>query len=334
MKTTLSCKRALLLTGFALCYFLFCSRTLYAAETRAVTVLSANNSMGVVSCTANNTSFSHYTYLDAYGYVKATALPVNTRYSFSYWTDNGVIVSRESTYSFSPGNRDRVVIAHFDVKYEERKGHHDTDDNIDSIKAGTAPCTFAPGYRLDGMTINTSLIVPDSGSQSAAEALSGGTFGAAVRILFTYGFDGAPKEKLDSTVRLTLTLPASCQRTGRYFRIVDLSGQTPVVQEDLDDSDKTVTFPAQKGGAYILTYSDSPFPASGLTIPAADLADAATPSVDAASALPDASTAPAAIPAIPAVASPPAPVSDEEYSLAIITILRRQLQDAGISPLA
>lgn len=50
MKTTLSRKRALLLTGFALCYFLFCSRTLCAAETRAVTVLSANNSMGVVNC--------------------------------------------------------------------------------------------------------------------------------------------------------------------------------------------------------------------------------------------------------------------------------------------
>lgn len=315
-------KQSFFIFSLALFLFLFSGKTAHAAETRAVTVLSANNSMGVVNCTLNGASFTHYTYTSEHDYITASALPMNTRYYFSHWTDNGIIVSKSSTYSFSPGNRDRVVIAHFAVKAEEKGHRHDTDDNIDSITPGTNPCTFAPGYRLDGMTINTALITPDTGSQSAAETLTSGSFCSAFRISFSYGYNGTPKESLDSTMHLRLSIPAASQKTGRYFRIVDATGPAPVMQEDLDDSDKTVTFPAKKGGVFFLACSDTPF--------------VNTPVIPAVPITPE-TVIPAApesiLPAVPEAVAPAVPVTEEEYLQAVIILLRRQLQESGITPL-
>lgn len=286
------------------------SAKVHAADTKGVTVLSSNNGLGAVFCTHNGSSFTHYIYAEPTDSISVSALPVNKNYQFVNWTDNGVVVSDSSTYSFSVKDTNHVVIAHFDSKSEMKHKRYDSDKNISSITRGTNPCNFASGYKIDGMTINTALIPLDEASVSAVEAAAGGSFLGAFQIQFTFGYDGTPKQSLDQTARLVLSLPYAPSGT---CRITYISSSGINVTEDLDTEAATVTFEAKNSGVYVVT----------------DNTNTASPASSA--AVPDTTAAVTA----PAAPTPEVPViTQEQYQESVINILRYQLQQAGLTPAA
>lgn len=296
--------------AFTLLLVMLASAKVHAADTKGVTVLSSNNALGAVFCTHNGSSFTHYTYAEPTDSISVSALPVNKNYQFVNWTDNGVVVSDSSTYSFSVKDTNHVVIAHFDSKSEMKHKRYDSDKNISSITRGTNPCNFASGYKIDGMTINTALIPLDEASVSAVSAAAGGSFLGAFQLQFTFGYDGTPKQSLDQTARLVLSLPYAPTGT---CRVTYLSSSGINVMEDLDTEAETVTFEAKNSGVYVVTdNTNTASPVSSATVP--DITTAVT---------------------VPAALAPEVPViTQEQYQQSVINILRYQLQQAGLTPAA
>lgn len=307
------------------------SMTAHAADTGAVTVAPANNGVGVVSCTINGTPFTNYTYGASTDYITVSALPFNKEYHFLHWTDNGVIVSDKSTYSFSLGTKNHFIIAHFDQKSEYKGKRYHADKNDSSITPNVPTCGYASGYRIDGMALNTTLVTLDDASKSAVEALTGGDFIGAFRISFTFGYEGKSKESLDQKTRLVLQL---FQKPSGICYVTALGDHAPIVLDDLDTQPETVTFETDKSGIYVITAASN-----ALAVPAAD-----APVTLPASPVTSVPETPAVLPDIPALSlpaaqvtmplSPAAPVTENEYQESIITILRYQLQQAGITPAA
>lgn len=300
-------------TGFLVLLFTFLlSMTVHAADTGAVTVAPSNNGVGVVSCTRNGTPFTNYTYGASTDYITVSALPLNKEYNFLHWTDNGVIVSNSSTYSFSLGTKNHLVIAHFDQKAEFKGDRYDSDKNRSSLTRNTPACDYASGYKIDGMALNTTLVTIDDATKAAVKAMTGGSFHSAFRISFTFGYDGKAKETLDHKVRLVLQLPEN--QSGTCY-VTALGDTAPVVLNDLDSQQKTVTFETNKSAIYIITTAPTDsapaVAAPVVTAPAATVPTVATP-----------------------VVTPAAPITEAQYQEAIINILRYQLQQAGLTPAA
>lgn len=310
--TAFNKRRFFIAAAFALLLVILADTKVHAAETKGVTVLSSNNALGAVFCTHNGGSFTHYTYAEPTDSISVSALPVNKNYQFVHWTDNGVVVSDSSTYSFSVKDTNHVVIAHFDSKSEMKHKRYDSDKNISSITRGTNPCRFASGYKIDGMTINIALIPLDEASVSAVEASAGGSFLGAFQLQFTYGYDGTPKQFLDQTARLVLSLPYAPSGT---CRVTYVSSSGVNIMDDLDAEAATVTFEAKNSGVYVVTDNTSTAAVPGT--PAAPVSPAAVPGT------------PAAVTAsgIPAI-------TQEQYQESVINILRYQLQQAGLTPAA
>lgn len=295
--------RFLTASAFMLLFIMLISSKVQAANTKGVTVLSSNNSLGAVFCTHNGSSFTHYTYAEPTDSITVNAISVNKNYQFINWTDNGVVVSDKSTYSFTVNDKNHVVVAHFDSKPEMKHKRYDSDKDISSITHNTNACAFASEYKIDGMTINTALVPLDDASTAAIEASTGGHFLGAFQIQFTFGYSGTPKQSLDQTSRLVLQLP---KQASGVCRISYVSAAGIDTLEDLDTNANTVTFSAKNSGLYVVTDGTNTM------------------------AAPAATTVPAAITAAPA-----APVvSQEQYQEAIINILRYQLQQAGLTPAA
>ena len=326
------------------------SVTAHAADCQGVTVYSSNNSLGAVSCSLNGASFSHYTYAQSTDYVTVGAVPVNKNYNFINWTDNGIVVSTSSSYSFSVGSRNHVLVAHFDSKPEFKHKRYDSDKDITSITRNTNACEFASGYKIDGLTVNSSLVPLDDETQAALTQLTGGNFAAAFQINLTFGYAGTPKQTLDHKTRLVAKLPTPVQGT---CRIVSLSDAAPVVSEDLDSTADTVTFETNSSGLYAITCIPAgtavpPIAVSQpvsqpVTLPALNPAPVQITLPEATAS--DAQTQPAAAdvqPAAPSTAitqpviptAPAAPVTQQQYQESVINILRYQLQQAGLTPAA
>lgn len=333
--------RLLTAAAFTLLLIMLAPAKVHAADTKGVTVLSSNNSLGAVFCTHNGSSFTHYTYAEPSDCISVSALPVNKNYQFVNWTDNGVIVSDSATYSFSVKDTNHVVIAHFDSKSEMKHKRYDSDKNISSITRGTNPCSFASGYKIDGMTINTALIPLDEASVSAIETAAGGHFLGAFQIQFTFGYDGTPKQSLDQNVRLVLSLPYVPSGT---CRVTYVSSSGINIMDDLDTEINTVTFETKNSGIYVVTDSSNaavPVPDAAVTTPAVPADTTITaiipPAADTLPAAPENTVTAPATPA-DAVTAPAVPeiphITQEQYQESVITILRYQLQQAGLTPAA
>ena len=316
-----------ILSAVTLCLLSAFTLTAHAEESYAVTVRSSNNTMGAVNSFKNDVSFQNYTYAVSTDYIKVSALNVNTIYTFLYWTDNGVIVSKDTTYAFAVNGKNHNVIAHFNNKDEKKDKKYDTDNNLNWITRNTDPCVFAKGYKQDGMTINTTLTTIDDATLAAVQTLTGGSFAGAFQIQFTYGYAGTPKKQLDQSTRLCLQIPAQFRSAGRTFCIVSLAGNIPTVLSDLDSDDATITFDTNASGLYIAACLND---ASILTQIQQPVVTAPATPVTAQPAVTAPVTPQVQQPTTPAVP----PVTDREYQDAVIKVLRYQLQQAGITPAA
>ena len=346
---TLDFIKYFILSAIAICLLSSFAMTAHAEESYAVTVRSSNNTMGAVNSFKNDVSFQNYTYAASTDYIKVSALNVNTIYTFLYWTDNGVIVSKDTTYSFAVSGKNHNILAHFNNKNEKKDKKYDTDNNISWITRNTDPCVFAKGYKQDGLTINTTLTTIDDATLAAVQAMTGGSFAGAYQIQFTYGYAGTPKQQLNQMTRLCLQIPAQFRSAGRTFCIVSLAGNTPTVLSDLDSDEATITFDTNASGLYVAAYlnSASVLPQiqppvtpvttqPAVTVPA--VPEVTQPAVTV-PAVPEVTQPAVTVPVTPQVQQPAAtpalpPVTDSEYQDAVIKVLRYQLQQAGITPAA
>lgn len=318
-------------------YFVLCAVSIYllltitmtahAEESYAVTVRSSNNTMGAVNSFKNDVSFQNYTYAASTDYIKVSALNVNTIYTFLYWTDNGAIVSQNSTYAFAVNGKNHNIVAHFNNKNEKKDKKYDTDNNLSWITRNTDPCVFAKGYKLDGMTINTTLTTIDDATLAAVQSLTGGNFAGAFQIRFTYGYAGTPKQQLDQITRLCLQIPAQFQSAGRTFCIVSFAGNTPTVLSDLDSDDATITFDTNASGLYVAAYLNDASALPQLQQPVVPVTSEVSQPAVTVPVTPEIQQPTVTTPAVP-------PVTESEYQDAVIKVLRYQLQQAGITPAA
>ncbi len=219
------------------------------ADSRAITVYSQDFTMGTVYAQINGAGFQNGIYASAYDSIVVSALP-NSGYSFAYFTDNGVIVTKSSYYSFYPGSYDHTVVAHF-VKRTDND-----DDDVPQVNWSNSACVYAPGYKIDAVSITTDQVVQGKQCREAFDSVREDyRYIGMYNISFAHA--GKPVEKLDGPVRLLFDIPAQFQKSGRQFRMLRVYKGQPAVLENLDERSNKVTFETDCTAAYALVYKDA-----------------------------------------------------------------------------
>lgn len=240
--------------------------TAVAAETpegsRAVAAYTGDYSMGTVYSAKNGVGFKDITYASDYDTITVSAMP-NSGYSFNHFTDNGVIVTKSSYYSFNPGYYDHTIIAHF-VKRSDNKDDDD-DDDIGHVNWGNSACVYAPGYKIDGMSITTSQVTQGKQCRDAFDSVRGDyAYIGMYNISFAHA--GKPVEKLSGKVQLLFDIPAQYQKQGRQFAMLRVYKGQAEFLPDLGERGNKVQFETDCTAAYALVYRD---PIPGVTDAAA-----------------------------------------------------------------
>lgn len=220
----------------------------YRAGARVILAYTEDYTMGTVSTLHNGTTFQNVTYADNYDSIVVAAYP-NSGYSFDYFTDNGVIVTKSSYYAFNPGYYDHTVVAHF-VKRSDND-----DDDVPQVNWANSACVFAPGYKIDAMSVTTNQVVQGKLCRQAFDSvLEDYQYIGMYNISFAHA--GKPVEKLEHEVQLLFDIPAQYQKQGRQFRMLRVYQGVPAVLEDLGERGNKVQFATDCTAAYALVYKD------------------------------------------------------------------------------
>ena len=239
--------------------------TAVAAETpegsRAIAAYTGDYSMGTVYSAKNGVGFKDITYASDYDTITVSATP-NSGYSFNHFTDNGVIVTKSSYYLFNPGNYDHTVVAHFVERSDRKK---DDDDDIGHVNWGNSACVYAPGYKINGMSITTSQVTQGKQCRDAFDSVRGDyAYIGMYNISFAHA--GKPVEKLSGKVQLLFDIPAQYQKQGRQFAMLRVYKGQAEFLPDLGERGNKVQFETDCTAAYALVYRD---PIPGVTDAAA-----------------------------------------------------------------
>lgn len=228
-----------------------------ASDYHAVTVESVNNNLGVAQGFKNGQSFTYYTYCSDTDYIRVAPVVSNSAYLFTYWTDNGKIVSYDTEYSFQVGETDHDVKANFEQKQEKKNQKYRSKDHIKGVKIPANMSGFASGYKFETVTVNTRLLTADENTRNDCGLLTNGDFVAAFAVSYTNPY-GLMANGLKDEAQIKIQLPVEFQRPGKKFSIVFIDPRDPAnpkVLKDLDTSKKSVTFASQYNGSYVLTCS-------------------------------------------------------------------------------
>lgn len=220
----------------------------YRAGARVILAYTEDYTMGTVSALHNGVTFQNATYADDYDSIVVSAYP-NSGYSFDYFTDNGVIVTKSAYYAFNPGYYDHTVVAHF-----VKRGDND-DDDVPHVNWSNSTCIFAPGYKIDAMSVTTNQVVQGKLCREAFDSmLEDYQYIGMYNISFAHA--GKAVEKLDHEVQLLFDIPAQYQKQGRQFRMLRVYKGAPTVLEDLSERGNKVQFSTDCTAAYALVYRD------------------------------------------------------------------------------
>ena len=218
------------------------------AASRAIVAYTEDYTMGTVASLHNGVTFQNTTYASNYDSIVVSAYP-NSGYSFAYFTDNGVIVTKSSYYAFNPGYYDHTVVAHF-----VKRGDND-DDDVPRVNWSNSACVFAPGYKIDAVSVTTNQVVQGKLCRQAFDSVKEDyEYIGMYNISFAHA--GKPVEKLDHSVQLLFDIPAQYQKTGREFRMLRVYKGQPIALENLDDRGNKVQFETDCTAAYALVYKD------------------------------------------------------------------------------
>lgn len=230
-------------------------------ESRAIAAYTGDYSMGTVYSAKNGVGFKDITYASDYDTITVSATP-NSGYSFNHFTDNGVIVTKSSYYSFNPGYYDHTVVAHF-VKRSDNKD--DDDDDTGHVNWGNSACVYAPGCKINGMSITTSQVTQGKQCRDAFDSVRGDyAYIGMYNISFAHA--GKPVEKLSGKVQLLFDIPAQYQKQGRQFAMLRVYKGQAEFLPDLGERGNKVQFETDCTAAYALVYRD---PIPGVTDAAA-----------------------------------------------------------------
>lgn len=220
----------------------------YRPGARVILAYTEDYTMGTVSALQNGVTFQNVTYAEQYDSIAVSAIP-NSGYSFAYFTDNGVIVTKSTYYTFNPGYYDHTVVAHF-----VKRGDNE-DDDVPRVNWSNSACVFAPGYKIDAMSVTTNQVVQGKLCRQAFDSvLEDYQYIGMYNISFAHA--GKPVEKLDHSVQLLFDIPAQYQKAGREFRILRVYKGQPAVLEDLGERGNKVQFETDCTAAYALVYKD------------------------------------------------------------------------------
>ena len=233
-------------------FFLLQAPMLQAEEitgsSRAVVAYSEDHTIGTVYAQCNGVTFQNAVYASDYDSITISASP-NSGYSFAYFTDNDMIVTKSAWYTFCPGYYDHTIVAHF-----VKRGDND-DDDVPKVNWSNSACVFAPGYKIDAVSITTDQVVQGRQCREAFDSVREDyTYVGMYNISFAHA--GKPMEKLDHPVQLLFDIPAQYQRDGRKFRILRVYKGQPVILENLEERGNKVQFETDCTAAYALVYQD------------------------------------------------------------------------------
>ncbi len=215
---------------------------------RAIAAYTEDYTMGSISSLCNGVTFTNSMYASDSDSIVVSAVP-NSGYSFAYFTDNGVIVTKSSYYAFSPGYYDHTVVAHF-----VKRGDNDEED-VPQVNWSNSVCVFAPGYKIDAVSITTSQVVQGRQCREAFDSVRGEyQYIGMYNISFAHA--GRPLEQLDRPVRLLFDIPAQYQKTGRTFKMLRVYKGQAAVLENLEERGNKVQFETDCTAAYALVYQD------------------------------------------------------------------------------
>ena len=218
------------------------------SQTRAIAAFTEDYTMGTVASLHNGVTFQNTTFASNYDSIVVSAYP-NSGYSFAYFTDNGVIVTKSAYYAFNPGYYDHTVVAHF-VKRSDND-----DDDVPRVNWSNSACVFAPGYKIDAVSVTTNQVVQGKLCRAAFDSVKEDyQYIGMYNISFAHA--GKPVERLDHPVQLLFDIPAQYQKAGRQFRMLRVYGGQPSVLENLDDRGNKVQFETDCTAAYALVYKD------------------------------------------------------------------------------
>ncbi len=218
------------------------------AASRAVAAYSEDYTMGSISSLCNGVTFTNSMYASDSDSIVVSASP-NSGYSFAYFTDNGVIVTKSSYYAFSPGYYDHTVVAHF-----VKRGDNE-DEDVPQVNWSNSACIFAHGYKIDAVSITTSQVVQGRQCREAFDSVRGEyQYIGMYNISFAHA--GSPLEQLDHPVQLLFDIPAQYQKEGRKFKMLRVYKGQPAALEDLGERGNKVQFETDCTAAYALVYQD------------------------------------------------------------------------------
>ncbi len=167
-----------------------------------------------------------------------------------YITDNGTMKTlfRQKTYP----NISNVFSA-------DNPGIDQPSHIIDSVgeelQVFKSPLRFAPGYEMAGRAVTSSIIKNGvQYLQVIADYLNyvypDYSYGQTYSNLVTTGDESYPE--FEDTKKYLFQIPNNMQAPGRTFKVILVADGQPVVLDDLDTSDTTITFATNKGS---FTYS-------------------------------------------------------------------------------
>ncbi len=215
---------------------------------RAVVAYSEDHTMGTVYAQCNGVTFQNTVYASEYDSITVSASP-NSGFSFAYFTDNDVIVTKSAWYTFCPGYDDHTIVAHF-----VKRGDNEEDD-VPKVNWSNSACVFAPGYKIDAVSITTDQVVQGRLCREAFDSIKGDyTYIGMYNISFAHA--GKLTDKLDHPVQLLFDIPAQYQKSGRRFRMLRVYKGQPAVLENLGERGNKVQFETDCTAAYALVYQD------------------------------------------------------------------------------
>lgn len=262
-------KAALALVLTAAAGALFVPAQAKAEEANAKTVILAyaeQEGMGYISSTINDSAFKYSTEANP-GDVISVAAAYYPKCTFDGWYVNGVLKTTNKTCSVTANGEPMIILsAKYSQNGQHLKGHAELD--ISQTTWGNRVCRFAPDSVAKDVAVTTAMAVQGEKCIEAFQSVLGDfTLARTYNITFTKYYN-KNLETLNAPADLVFQIPTELQAPGRVFRMINVYKGQPTVLEDSDASEATLTFSADKAGAYALVYRDTPasMPPEGVEI--------------------------------------------------------------------
>lgn len=256
------------LTAAVVSSFFLMPAPVNAEEAAKVPVLAyaEQEGMGNITSYCNEAVFKDSTEAQAGDVIRVSAA-YYPKCTFDGWYVNGILKTTAKNYSFTIGEEAMYIVsAKYSQNGQHLKGHAELD--ISQTTWANRVCRFAPDSVVKDVAVTTAMAAQGEKCIEAFQSILGDfTLARTYNITFTKYYN-KNLETLNAPADLVFQIPTELQAPGRVFRMINVYKGQPTVLEDSDASEATLTFSADKAGAYALVYRDTPasMPPEGVEI--------------------------------------------------------------------